>query len=205
MHRLFILLSVIFLTSCGSILSPMKVSSVSTYTMTNSPANTVFSNHTASSKTLLVTLPNASPGYQSSRMIFVMVPYQLRSFSNHRWVAAPAELLMPLIASRLRAEHYFHAVVTSPFSGTANDQLTIQLLTLQQEFLQPQSQVRLSLEVTLQNVATGRVIANRLFQVVVPTTENTPYGGVLATNAAVHQVLDQIATFVVKRVMSEDQ
>lgn len=199
MIRLLILLGVIFLTSC-SMLSPAKVTPASSYTITNSSVNTVYSRHTATSKTLLVTLPIASSGYNSAHMIYVMVPYQLRSFSNHHWVAPPAELLLPLIANRLRAENYFHAVVTSPFSGVANYQLNIQLVTLQQEFLQPQSRVRLMLEVTLQNIQTGRVIVNRIFEIVVPTTENTPYGGVLATNEAVHQLLHQIAKFVVTRV-----
>lgn len=199
MFRFLILLSVVFLSSC-SMLSPMKVSPLSSYTLTNGARMPVISHQAVSSGTLLVTTPNASPGYNSAQMVYVTVPYQLRAFSNHRWVASPAELLLPLIANRLRATHYFHAVVTSPFSGAANYQLNTQLLTLQQEFLKPQSEVRLTLEVTLQKVTTGRVVASHVFQVVVPTSENTPYGGVLATNQAVHQVLEQVAEFVVRRV-----
>lgn len=198
MFRLLCFLSLIFLTSCS--LSPIKVTSTSTYTLSNSPKNMTVSTTSHSSKTLLITTPIASPGYDSTRMIYVLVPYQLRSFSNHRWAATPAQLMLPLMANVIRATHRFHAVVTAPFSGAAYYQLSTRLLLLQQEFLQPKSQVRLVIEVTLQNVATGRVIANRVFQAVVPASENTPYGGVLATNQAVHQVLRQIAGFVMKRV-----
>ena len=198
MFRLLFLLPLIFLASCS--LSPIKVAPTSTYTLSNAPKNMTISTSSRSSETLLITMPIASPGYDSTRMIYVLVPYQLRSFSNHRWAATPAQLMLPLMANAIRATHRFHAVVTAPFSGAANYQLSTQLLILQQEFLQPQSRVRLVVEVTLQNVATGRVIANRVFQVVVPTSENTPYGGVLATNEAVHQVLRQIAQFVVRHV-----
>ncbi|MCX7124829.1 MAG: ABC-type transport auxiliary lipoprotein family protein, partial [Gammaproteobacteria bacterium] len=167
------------------------------------PKNTVnaaASQHSVSHKTLLVTTPIASPGYVSSRMIYVMIPYQLRSFSNHAWIAPPADLLLPLIANRLRANHYFKAVVTTPFSGAANIELNTQLLTLQQEFLQPQSVVRLTMEATLLDTASGHVIASHVFTAVVSAPGNNPYSGVLATNQAAHNVVSQIAKFVVNSV-----
>jgi len=191
-------LSIIFISSCS--FSPIKTAPLSTYTITHWPKKTVVSQKTISARSILVTTPVASPGYNSSRMIYVMIPYQLKSFGDHRWVAPPAELLLPLMANRLRATGYFHAVVTSPFSGGANYQLNMQLLTLQQEFLQPTSKVRLTIEATLLNMTTGHVIASRVFESVVSAPENNPYSGVLATNIAAHNVLNQIARFVVKNV-----
>ena len=189
-------ISAIFLSSCS--LSPIKTAPISTYTITNWPKKTVVTQKTISRQTILVTTPVASPGYESSRMIYVMIPYQLKSFANHRWVAPPANLLLPLMANRLRAAGYFHAVVTSPFSGAAHYQLNTQLLTLQQEFLQPESKVRLTIEATLINTVTGRVVASRVFESVVPAPENNPYAGVLATNQAAHNVLNKIAQFVIR-------
>ncbi|OGT49173.1 MAG: hypothetical protein A3E82_09480 [Gammaproteobacteria bacterium RIFCSPHIGHO2_12_FULL_38_11] len=156
------------------------------------------SQHGRLSKTLLVTTPIALPGYTSSRMIYVKIPYQLKSFSDHFWVAPPAELLLPLIAHRLQATRYFQAVVTSPFSGNANVQLNTKLLTLQQEFLQPVSCVRLVMEATLINTGTGQVIASQIFTAVVAAPGDNPYSGVLATNDAAHRIARQIAQFVVK-------
>ena len=190
----FFLLPLIFLTGCS--LSPMKVTPMSTYIFSHSSQSIAATPDSHSSKTLLITTPIASPGYDSSRMIYVTIPFQLRSFSNHRWAATPAQLLLPLMADAIRATHRFHAVVTTPFSGAAYYELNTQLLVLQQEFLQPISQVRLVVEVTLQDVTTGRVIANHVFQVLVPASENTPYGGVLATNQAVHQMLRKMVRYV---------
>jgi len=170
------------------------------YTITNWPKKTDVTEQSVSQHTILVMSPIASPGYQSSKMIYVMIPYQLKSFADHRWVAPPAELLLPLIANRLRAENYFKAVVTSPFSGSVTYQLNTQLLTLQQEFLQPESRVRLTIQATLVQVLTGKVIATRVFQAVIPASGNDPYDGVIAANKAAHVVLNEMAQFVVRKV-----
>lgn len=195
--RLFIFICCTFLLCSCSILTPQKMSSTRNYTMNVWPNKLVIPKQSQSSTTLLVMEPIASPGYQSSKMIYVTVPYELKSFADHRWVAPPSDLLLPLMANRLRAAGYFKAIVTPPFSGAATYQLNTQLLALQQEFLQPNSVVRLVMEVTLINVATGGVMANRVFEITVPAN-NDPYSGVLATNKAAHQLLDQIAAFVVK-------
>lgn len=192
-----ICLGVIFLSSC-TVFPPLKMMPTSNYTITTWPKNSnSVAGKSVSSKVMLVMMPVASPGYTSLNMIYVTVPYKLNAFVDHFWVAPPAELLLPLIANRLRAKHYFKAVVASPFSGNVNLELTTRLLTLQQEFLQPVSQVRLVMEATLLNTATQQVIASRVFCAVVPAPGNNPYSGVLATNAAVHQVVDKIATFAV--------
>lgn len=148
-------------------------------------------------KTLLVSTPIASSGYASSKMIYILIPFQLKSYVDNRWIAPPSELLLPLLADQIRATNYFRAVVTSPFSGSSNYQLNTQLLTLQQEFLQPQSVVRLTMQATLINATTGNVIASRVFEAVVPANENTPYAGVLATNQAAKIVMKNIAAFVI--------
>lgn len=195
---IILFLTAIFLASCS--LSPIPTTPLSTYTITNWPKKTIVAPKTFSHKTILVTTPIASPGYNSAAMIYVTIPYQLRAFADHGWIAPPAQLLLPLMANRLRATGDFRAVVTSPFSGVANYQLNTQLLTLQQEFLQPVSRVRLTMEATLINTADDHVIASRVFEVVVPAPDNNPYSGVLATNAAAHRVVNQIAKFVDRKI-----
>ncbi|PIZ03763.1 MAG: hypothetical protein COY58_07980 [Gammaproteobacteria bacterium CG_4_10_14_0_8_um_filter_38_16] len=196
--RIGVVFCVIFLTGCD--LSPIKVASESSYTMTQWPKKITISKKSVSRSTILVSTPVASPGYRSSRMIYVLIPYQLKAFANHRWVAPPSELLLPLLADQLREAHYFKAVVTSPFSGSASYQLNTQLLTLQQEFLQPQSHIRLTMEATLIHLSNGHVVASRVFQIVIPALQNNPYGGVLAANIAANQMMHQIVKFVVKKV-----
>ena len=194
---LLILLSDVLLAGCG--LKPLPVKPSMQYTFTTWPKTASFPEKAATNKTLLVSAPIAAPGYQSSKMVYVTVPYELRAFADHRWVAPPADLLLPLLSNRLRAAGYFKAVVTPPFSGAVTYQLNTQLLTLQQEFMQPESSVRMAVEVTLIRTDTGAVVANRVFETIIPASTNNPYGGVLAANKAAHQLLDKIALFVVKR------
>ena len=197
MRKLFIVtLSTVLLSGC---LSPVKTNELSTYTLTNYPANTV-AHKVGAHGTLLVTTPSASPGYQSSDMIYVTTPYQLKAFADHAWVAPPSQLLLPLLTEKLQKTGQFKAVVSTPFTGFSTYQLNTRVLSLQQEFLQPQSDVRLMMSATLVNTATGRVIGDRTFTAIVPAMSNNPYGGVLATNKAAHNVMNQIAAFVVKKL-----
>lgn len=183
---------------CACSLKPLPVKPQTQYTFATWPKTTNFPKKSTTSHTLLVSTPMAAPGYQSSKMVYVVVPYELRSFANHRWVAPPADLLLSLLSNRLRAAGYFQAVVTPPFSGAVTYQLNTELLTLQQEFIRPESSVRMAIEATLIRTDTGAVMANRVFETEVPASSNDPYGGVLAANKAAHQLLNKIALFVVK-------
>lgn len=200
MRRMIVLALTVLLSGCS--FSPVKIAPESSYTITQWPQKNVVLGQSQTSKTILITTPVATPGYESSNMIYVMVPYQLRSFANHHWVSSPAQLLLPLLANHMRARGYFKGVVTSPFSGGTTYQLNTQLLVLQQEFLQPQSVVRLTMQATLLSGATGKMIGSRVFEAVVPAKNNNPYGGVLATNKAANQVLSQIAYWTVSSALS---
>ncbi|MDP1574290.1 MAG: ABC-type transport auxiliary lipoprotein family protein [Coxiellaceae bacterium] len=193
---LLVVFLTLLLSGCG--LKPLPVKPSMQYTFTTWPKTSAFPEKAATNKTLLVSMPIAAPGYQSSKMIYVTVPYELKAFADHRWVAPPADLLLPLLSNRLRTVGYFKAVVTAPFAGSTNYQLNTELLTLQQEFMRPESSVRMAVEVTLVRTDTGAVVANRVFEVTVPANSNDPYGGVLAANTATHRLLDKIALFVVK-------
>lgn len=187
----------LFLVGC-SLTSPVKMPRMSSYTI-SSPFISIPKN----SKTrlaILVSMPVASSGYQSSNMVYVDRPYKLKSFANNRWVSAPTEILLPLLAQRLRSYGYFKAVVTPPFAGVTNYRLDTQLLILQQEFLQPTSLVRLVMQVTLVNNTINRVVASRHFQVMVRAPGNNPYSGVLATNKASNVMSKRISTFVIQSI-----
>jgi cholesterol transport system auxiliary component len=185
-----ILLSSIFLVACG----PLSMPPVTTYTLTNlhhSHAPLYSTTHL----TLLVSNPVASPGYQSAAMIYMVTPYELKSFADNRWVASPAQMLLPILVQAVRKTGYFAAVVSPPFAGITNYHLDTQVLKLQQEFLLPNSVVRLSVQASLVSNYTSRVVASRLFEITVPTQTNNPYGGVLAANQAAAVITHRIAEF----------
>jgi len=190
----FIAAIALLLSACNP-LSPVKLKPVSEYTITNTQS-VLIPKHSKTRLTLLISQMVASSGYQSPGMVYVEVPYKLKMYANHRWVAPPAEMLMVLLAQQLRATGYFHAVVTPPFSGVANYRLDTQLLALQQEFLQPVSSIRLVMRVSLVSSSSNRVVASRRFQVRVSAPKNNPYDGVLATNKAARILCQRIAKFV---------
>ena len=147
--------------------------------------------------TILVSIPIASPGYQTSAMIYMLTPYQLSFYANNQWVAPPSQMLLPLFVRALRQTGHFFAVVSPPFSGRTNYRFDTYLLKLQQEFFLPISQVRLTVQALLIKNSTNQIIASQLFEVLIQAPNNNPYGGVLAANRAAAIISHRIALFCI--------
>jgi cholesterol transport system auxiliary component len=145
--------------------------------------------------TLVVALPRAAAGYDSQRMIYLRQQYELQYFAHSQWVDTPARMLQPLIAAAVERRGRFRAVVLMPASVSGDYRLETELLRLQQEFLSRPSRVHLSLRATLTEMTTRRVVAWRQFDAVVPAATDDPYGGVVAANRAVDELLEQLAAF----------
>src|SRR3990167_4914830 len=188
MRFLLLFCCIAVLSGCSMMGGPVATTPITTYTITRWPETVEKPVQSTSKSTLLVTTPIAAPGYETSAMLYMKIPYQLKTYAENRWVSPPADLLLPLLANRIRLMHIYRAVVTPPFSGQATYQLNTQLLALQQEFMQPVSQVRLRVSATLIQIATGEVVASRVFESVQPAADNNPYSGVLATNKAANQI-----------------
>lgn len=199
MHRIkwfFLSLLLLFITGC-SLTSPVKVKETEKYVLIGGSSSV---SHASSSvaDTLLISAPIANPGYQSKNMIYVSVPYKLRSFTSSAWVAPPAQMLAPIFLKSVRKTHFFHAVITAPFSGYAKYRLDTIIETFQQEFLQPTSSQHITVLATLVDTDTNKVIASRRFDQVEAAPANNPYSGVLAANKAAIQLSDDLATFIVR-------
>ena len=180
------------LTAC---LGPQDVPNESTYTI-KSLKPSVNHRSARTSMTLLVSEPVAAPGYDSSKMRYMITPYKLQSFSKNKWVAPPANMLLPVFVQSLLKSGYFKAVVTSPFSGLTDYNLQTDVLEFEQNFMRPQSRFVVTVQADLVNSHTNKIQASRRFSSIVPAQQNDPYGGVMAANQAVAQVSSQIAQFV---------
>lgn len=156
--------------------------------------------HAHTCKTILVANTQAQPGYETDQIIYVKCPYELKAFSQNRWVAPPHEMLTSLIAQSLRNTGYFKAVPTSPFAGITNYRLESRLLKLQQEFMCCPSHVRMMLHVLVIDNATNKALGERVFEAVILAPQNNPYSGVLAANLATKEILDQVADFVIATI-----
>lgn len=145
--------------------------------------------------TLLVSVSTVNPAYQSSQMIYIQQPYQLSAFAENEWVAAPAQMLLPLLVESLRNAGHFHAVVAAPYPGKSDYHLGVRVIRLQQDFLQSPSQVHMELQADLVDARMNTVVASKGFATAVTAPEDSPQGGVIAANIAVEQLLEQIVVF----------
>jgi cholesterol transport system auxiliary component len=145
--------------------------------------------------TLVVGLPQAAPGFDSARMIYVRQPHRLEYFARSEWVDTPARMLLPLLVAALAPVEAFAAVVPAQSSAAGALRLDTEVLLLQQEFGGGPSRVRFALRARVVAHGDRQVLASRSFEAVVPSASEDPYGGVLAANAAVQSVLDQLVPF----------
>lgn len=192
MRKLIILIMIFTLSACS--LSPLKTPPVNTYTIDSFQKQHAV--HRKGKGVLLVDSYTPAPGYQTSAMLYVNVPFEIQHYVNHRWVSPPDHMLLLQISNGIRESGLFADVVTPPFIGITDYHLMLRLLILQQEFLHPVSQVHLKMSVNLVNSRTNKVIGSRVLEVFVPAIDNTPYSGVLATNRATQKITQQIVQFL---------
>lgn len=145
--------------------------------------------------TLVVGPPRAAAGFDSQRIIYVRAAHRLEYFAQSEWVEPPARMLSPLLVGALERSGAFRAVVSTPASAAGELRLDTELVRLQHEFLTQPSQVRVTLRATLVDERTRRVLAWREFDTSVAAASEDPYGGVVAANRAVHDLLEQLAAF----------
>lgn len=145
--------------------------------------------------TLIVNLPRAAPGFDTSQIVYVRRPYEIEYFAHNRWVDTPSSMLAPMMVGAIERSGAFHAVLGAPTSATGQFRLETELVRLQQDFSTTPSHVRLTLRATLVDATSRRVIASREFDVRANAPRDDPYGGVMATQRAASQVLPGLAAF----------
>lgn len=144
---------------------------------------------------LIVTTPRAHGGYDTPRMAYMQQEYGLRYYTLSRWADTPARMLAPLLADAIQGTGRFQAVYASPGSIAADLRLDTELVRLHQDFTRQPSEIQLTMRAQLVDVRKGRVIATRQFDVSVAAESDDTYGGVVAANQAVGQLLPMLAQF----------
>ena len=98
-----LILASILLCGC-SILTPSNISPPRLYSFDSSTTTTTLP-HLATANainrqvTIVVGIPRAAPGFESRQMAYIRQTHQLEYFKQSEWVAAPATMLSPLVAS----------------------------------------------------------------------------------------------------------
>ncbi len=153
----------------------------------------------AAALTLIITPPTAASGYDSQRLVYVREAHQLEYFAHSEWVDPPARMLGPLLVSAAEQTGAFAAVLLASGTAAGDLRLTSDILQLQHNFQMQPSRVQFTLRVYLSDEKSRRVLAWKTFQAQAIATSDSPQGGVAAANAAVQQVLAQVAQFLVDR------
>lgn len=145
--------------------------------------------------TLIVNPPQAAAGFDSQRIIYIREPYQLEYFAHSEWVDTPARMIAPSIVAALENTGAFRAVVLTPSAAAGDLRLDVEIVRLQHEFDSSPSRARFTLRAYVVDNDTRQVLARREFDEVVLAAQADPYGGVMAANSAVHNVMQRLASF----------
>lgn len=141
---------------------------------------------------LLISLPQPAPGFESQRMAYEQVPHELRYFATSQWVDSPARMLTPLITKALETSEEWGAVIQLPSVVRGDYRLDISHVGLVQEFTQQPSRIRLILRAQLVTVRDPRVIGTRSFEIQEDAPSDDAYGGVQAAHQAVQRLLVEL-------------
>ncbi|NGZ60224.1 MAG: hypothetical protein CV081_06955 [Nitrospira sp. LK265] len=145
---------------------------------------------------LLVSQPQAEPGFETQRMVYVKRPYELEYYAVNQWADTPVRMFAPLMVQALNQNDVWRAVIPLPSSIRGDYRLDTHGFLLQQEFLQQPSRVRMMIRAQLVDLKGSTILSTRAFEVVENATSENPYGGVQAANRAVGSLLNQLNSWL---------
>jgi cholesterol transport system auxiliary component len=200
LRRATLLWAALLGTGCTGGLLPKPAAAPTRYTLGDAPPGAAaappLAPPPAGAPSIVVALPSAAPGFDSTRMVYLRQPQVLQAYAFAEWVDTPARLLLPLMVQALQNQGGFRAVLQAPSSATGALRLETELLRLQHDHTQGPSVVRLTLRAVLLETATRLPLATREFDALVPAPSDSPAGCVAAAATATRQVLAELATFV---------
>lgn len=192
-------LTIVLFTAC----SPVKKQITNQYKLTEFSSKRYRKAPTNTS--ILVSMPSATSGYQTEQMLYTKKPYELSPFAHNAWFAQPANMLFPLIFQSLQHSNYFKAVASSPYSEKTHYRLDTQLIEFQQNFLKKPSVIQMSVKIVLSDVNANKVLGSRIFRQELRCQQNSPLGGVEASNQTVRQLTAKITEYVISLISKTQQ
>ena len=140
--------------------------------------------------------PQAEPGFETPRMVYLKRPYELEYFAANQWADTPANMVAPLLAQSLSQSGIWRDVVLLPSLVPGDYRLDVYGFALQQEFFQQPSRVRVTARAQLVDLKQATIVGMQRFETIEPAPSENAYGGVVAANRAVAVLLDQIGSWL---------
>ena len=146
---------------------------------------------------LLVSPPQAEPGFETQRMVYVKRPYELEYYAMNQWADTPVRMFAPLMVQALNQQNdAWRAVIQLPSPIRGDYRLDTHGFLLQQEFFEQPSRVRVMVRTQLIDLKESTILSTRAFEVVENAASENPYGGVQAANRAIAGLLDQMSSWL---------
>lgn len=196
-YRLIHLTCVVLVVTATGCLSPRTDSpEIRTYQLGFDGLSNEVRPEQISGPVLLVSPPQAEPGFETQRMVYVKRPYELEYFSVNQWADTPVRMFAPLLVHALNQSGAWRAVIPLPSEIPGDYRIAMYGFLLQQEFLKQPSRVRIKLRLQLVDLKESKIIGTRAFETVEDAPSDNAYGGVLAANRAVASMIEQIVSWL---------
>lgn len=193
---LYLVAAAWLLSACSLLPKPEPVS-INQYLLEYSPGRQAARQIPADAPVILVTVPRAHGGYDSSRIAYMKEDYGLRYYTRSRWADTPARMLAPLLADAIQSTGQFQALYATSGSVSADMRLDTELIRFHQDFRSLPSEMHITLRAHLIDLASGEVLATLLVDRSMAADTDDAFGGVVAANRLLGQVLDELAQFCV--------
>ena len=188
-------MSWLFFSLALSACSPVKMPIENEYKLSH--YGVINRHHEQGHKTILITHPEASSGYDTEQMLYTIKPFSIENFAHNAWLSPPADMLLPLLVQSVQKSRFFYAVASTTTSELTDYRLDTQLIELQQNFLKKPSQIDFVAKIVLSDVEKNRILASRIIEEHITCPSDTPYGGVIAANQATEVFTKAVTQFVI--------
>ena len=193
---LYLVAAAWLLSACSLLPKPEPVS-INQYLLEYSSGQQAARQTRVNAPVILVTVPRAHGGYDSSRIAYMKEDYGLRYYTRSRWADTPARMLAPLLADAIQSTGQFQALYATSGSVSADMRLDTELIRFHQDFRSLPSEMHITLRAHLIDLASGEVLATLLVDRSMAADTDDAFGGVVAANRLLGQVLDELAQFCV--------
>ena len=197
-----ILIAATLVTGC--ILDPVKPTQINTYEIR--PSNQINLNKTPPPKfdeTLLIPPMISISPYDSLSMYYSNYKYQIQPYSYSQWVTVPGIMINNAILFYLSSHGPFTSTVNGGVITYANYRLNLILNDLVLNLYKNPPSTNLNVSAQLTNISTGQVIANKNFNLNIPS-KVSPKGFVESTNEATNQLGKQIFDWLDQLTLSPE-
>lgn len=192
-HAVFMLL---LMTAAGCLSPPTDSSKIHTYQLSLDGWPSEVHHGKPDGPVLLVSPPQAEPGFETQRMVYVKRPYELEYYAVNQWADTPAKMYLPLLVHTLNQSGIWRDVVPLSGSVPGDYRFDSYAFVLQHEFTQQPSRVRVTVRAQLVDIKRSTIVGTQTFEAMEPAPSENAYGGVLAANRAVAGLLDQISSWL---------